>query len=158
MTVKGFADLRIRQPNLLAPLRIEPESVAHCLYDNKFTNVFALLEGITDEEKATLLKCSTAGVLYVSDVGGSFDKYQVFSKIATATEKEIVFTTTVKRIEVESLDYEVEIRTSWDGINYNSDYLYVGAGKIKRFDLSTTKIKYRKGGVNDANIKIIGFY
>jgi len=158
MTIKGFADLRIRQPNLLAPLRIEPEGIAHYLYDNKFTNVFSILEGITDEEKVTLLKCTTAGVLYVSDIGGSFDKYQVFTVTATVTEQEISFATTVKKVEVESIDYEVEIRTSWDGINYNSDYLYVGAGKVKTFDLSTAKLKYRKASVNDANVKITGFY
>lgn len=107
--------------------------------------------------KAVMLRATNAGVLKVANVGSGLERVERLTGTAVAAESgDIDFSSTASKVRVIANEYDMYIRPSRDGFNYD-DQIYIKADVEQVFDIACKSFKAQRHGVNDVVYEIEGY-
>lgn len=130
-----------------------PAKVRQWFTNNVVNPVFSHLIGWTGT-KSVMLRATTAGVLKVADVGSGLERVEAKTGTAGVTESAAVdFTDTASKVRVIANNYDLYLRPSRDGTNYE-DQIHVKADVEQVFDLTCKSFKVQRYGINDVEYEI----
>lgn len=143
--------------NLLINLKQFPSQVKNFFTTNIINRAFSYLVGFTERGVAVMLRATDAGVLKVANVGSGLSEVYPVSGTATDTlSSAIALGAFCSQIEINSIDYELNVYTSPNGVTYYGP-IYIGPQESKKYDLTTYMVKVERAGLNDAEYTILGF-
>ena len=133
-----------------------PSQVRQWFTDNVIHPVFGHLVGWADT-KAVMLRATAGGVLKTASVGSGLERMESKTGVATDVESgDIAFTDVMSRIRVIANDYDMYLRTSRDGINYE-DQIHIKHDVEQVFDISTQSFKVQRYDINDVVYEVEGY-
>lgn len=107
--------------------------------------------------KAVMLRATSAGVLKVANVGSGLERMEAASGVALAAESgDIEFAEAVSKIRVIANDFDMYLRPSRDGTNFE-DQIHVKADVEQTFDMTCAAFRVQRYGVNNVIYEVEGY-
>lgn len=143
--------------DLLTDLEQSPEQVDNWYTNNILIRGLSYLIGFTDRNQARMVRMTDAGAIKVANIGSGLSEVYPVSGTATDTlSSAISLGAFCSQIEINSIDYELNVYTSPNGVTYYGP-IYIGPQESKKYDLTTHMVKVERAGLNDAEYTILGF-
>lgn len=143
--------------DLLTDLEQQPRQVKNWFSSNIFHRALSYMVGFTTSGKARKLQATENGVLKTAQTGGGFEHVDVKTGTASTVESgAIVFDDTVSRLRFVAVDYDLYVRPSSNGVNYEGQ-IYIKAGTDSIIDIICKSFKVQKAGTNDSIFRIEGY-
>lgn len=146
-TVKSID--RIVDANLnISELVQRPEEIRQWFSNNIIRPAFSYLVGWTGTN-ARMIRVTSNGILKTASVGSGLERVETSTGTATAAESaDIALANTASRIRVIANTYDMYLRTSRDGINYE-DQIHIKHDVEQVFDIVTASFRVQRYDVND---------
>ena len=139
-------------------IKVIPEHIRRFGVNNIFQRTFSYLLGKKSSGEYVQLQATQAGALKVASVGAGLEKVERKTGVATDTLSSAVsFSTTVSRIEVIAVDYDVYLYPSPDGVTFY-DAIRCLTGIRNVFDVSVKAFKVKRAGINDSEYEVVGMW
>ena len=133
-----------------------PSQVRQWFTNNIIRPAFAYMVGWADTN-AVMLRATAGGVLKTASVGSGLEHVEGLSGTATGTESgAIEFAETVSRVRIIANDYDMYLRPSRDGVNYE-DQIHIKHDVEQSFDITCASFKVQRYGANDVLYEVEGY-
>ena len=139
-------------------IKVIPEHIKRYGVNNIFQRTFSYLLGRKSSGEYVQLQATQAGALKIASVGAGLEKTERKIGVATDTvSSAITFTTTVSRVDVIAVDYDIYFYPSPDGVTFY-DPLRCVTGLRNVFDISVKAFKVQRADVNDSDYEVVGMW
>ena len=139
-------------------INVIPKHVKRYGVNNIFQRTFSYLLGKKSSGEYVQLQATASGALKIASVGAGLEKTERKTGVATdMLSSAVSFTTTVSRVDVIAVDYDIYFYPSPDGVTFYDGVRCI-TGVRNVFDISVKAFKVQRADVNDSDYEVVGMW